>query len=98
MLQDYYRFEFSESMDVDKAKQSLVLALILTEILHGETAAQLGATYQFEADRRECRVYVEGTVGRHFNLLVTGLLNLRFGADSFRLVRVSGRKPGEVKG
>ena len=84
-----YRYEFDAKVPVEDVQSSLVLALIGTESLHGETASQLGVSHLFDADRRTCIVDVDNPVGSDFNSLFAGFLRREFGPDAFQVRRVS---------
>jgi hypothetical protein len=84
-----YRYEFEPVIVPEEIEASLLLAIVGTESLHGETATQLGARHFFDADKRVCIVDAETPVGSDFNSLFAGFLRREFGNSSFRVRRVA---------
>jgi hypothetical protein len=96
MNQDLYRFDFLPSVPIDEVEQTLLLAIIATESIHGETQAKLDISHVFDAEKRTCVICAATAVGRDLNRLFTGLLSREFGAASFRVERVTGQCPQPV--
>jgi len=84
-----YRYEFDPTVNTKEAQETLLLALVATESLHGETATQLELSHYFDAERRVCVIEANGDAGRAFNALFTGFLRQEFGTDSFEVRRVN---------
>jgi hypothetical protein len=83
-----YRYRFGEHMPLDEVEDTLVLALLAAEALHGEAQVQLDAAHAFDAARRTCVIEAGSAVGVDFNRLFTQFLRREFGPDSFRVERV----------
>jgi hypothetical protein len=88
MSMQIYRYEFDQKVAAEEIEASLLIALIGTESLHGETATQLGSSHLFDAAKHVCIVDVETPVGRDFNSLFAGFLRREFGPEAFRVRRV----------
>ena len=88
MCEQVYRYEFDSGVNAEEVEASLVLALISTESLHGETATQLGTSHYFDAEQRVCVVDACSEAGRDFNSLFAGFLRREFGPSSFHVRRV----------
>ena len=87
-MQEVYRFVIQPRVPLDEIECSLVLAILTTESLHGETQTRLDAAHFFDADQRACVIDAHTDVGRDLNRIFTGLLLREFGPDSFRVERV----------
>lgn len=88
MSPDVYRYEFLPVVPIGEVEQTLLLAIIATESLHGESQARLDIAHAFDPDRRTCVIDASTAVGRDLNRLFTGLVSREFGPDSFRVERV----------
>jgi len=90
MSSEVYRFMFGQEVAVEEVEETLLLAVLATEALHGESQARLDIAHAFDADRRCCAIDATTAVGRDLNRLFAGFLVREFGADSFSVERVSG--------
>jgi hypothetical protein len=88
MTQELYRYEFKPEAPIDEVEITLLLAILATESLHGETQVRLDAAHYFDADKRACVIDAGTPVGRDFNRLFVGFITREFGADSFRVERI----------
>jgi hypothetical protein len=88
MAQEIYRYAIQPRVPLDEVETSLVLALLTTESLHGESQTRLDAAHYFDTDQRACVIDAHTDVGRDLNKIFTGLLVREFGPDSFRVERV----------
>jgi hypothetical protein len=88
MTQELYRYEFTDEAPSDEVEVTLLLAILATESLHGETQVRLDAAHAFDAQKRSCVIDAGTVVGRDFNRLFAGFLTREFGADSFKVERV----------
>lgn len=94
MIAQIYRYQFSEEVLMEDAEASLLLALLATEFLHGESQVRLNAAHYFDAMQRTCVIDAATTVGMSLNKLFVGFLRRELGADSFLVERL----PAEVAG
>ena len=90
MAKDVYRYVFDEGVPVEDAEESLLLAVLATECLHGESRVRLDAGYFFDKVKRACVVDATTDVGRDICRIFTGFVSREFGEDSFRVERVEG--------
>ena len=93
MSQNVFRYQFAPELDTAEIEVTLVLAIIATESLHGETAAQLGISHCFDAEKRLCVIDASDQVGHDFNALFAGFLRREFGSLAFRAHRVAISQP-----
>jgi hypothetical protein len=86
-----YRYTFQESVPVEEVEDTLVLAIIATESLHGEGQVLLDMVHTFDAPTRSCVIDAGTPVGRDVNKLFLGLVSREFGRGSFQVDRVAAR-------
>ena len=93
-----FRYVFDASNAFSEIETSLLLALLATESLHGESQVRLEAAHALDAKSRTCVIDADGDVGRDLNRLFVGFVRREFGEDTFRVERVDrhpNRKPEE---
>jgi hypothetical protein len=95
MISQLYRYAFLADVPIDEVEASLLLAILSTQSLHGESQVRLDAAHFFDRDRRACVIDGSTPVGQDLNRLFTGFLSREFGEDSFRVERVSGAPANE---
>jgi hypothetical protein len=88
MSREIYKYVFDPSVDVAEVETSLLLALLATESLHGESQVRLEAAHAWDADGRVCVIDAGGEVGRDLNRLFIGFVRREFGEDAFQVERV----------
>ena len=99
MTKELYRYEFPAAVPLEEVEASLLLALLATESLHGESQVRLDASHYLDPDRRACVIDAGTPVGRDVNRLFVGFLRREFGEDAFTVTRVdpaSQLEPQEV--
>ena len=87
MIAEIYRYHFEPTVDVADIEASLLLAVLATESLHGESQVRLDASHYLDPDRRACVIDAGTPVGRDVNRLFVGFLRREFGEDSFHVER-----------
>ncbi len=97
MTKELYRYGFGPDVPIEEAETSLLLAILATESLHGESQARLDIAHFFDADRRACVIDASTLVGRDLNRLYVGFLRREFGEDSFNVERVAPDSPREPR-
>jgi len=88
MTTNLYYYEFAPNVPLEDLENSLQLALLATECLHGVAQTRLDVTIYFDRAQRACVIDAETQVGRDLHKLFAGFLRLEFGADAFRAARV----------
>lgn len=88
MSREIYRYSFEPSVEMAEVEASLLLALLATESLHGESQVRLEASHALDAEGRTCVIDAAGIVGRDLNRLFVGFMRREFGEESFRVERV----------
>jgi hypothetical protein len=86
--EDVYRYQFRPEVSIEEVEETLMLAVIATESLHGESQARLDIGHAFSAEKRSCVIDASTPVGRDFNRLFIGFVSREFGRSSFTVERV----------
>ncbi len=89
MTRDVYRYTFTAEAPVEEIEASLLLAVMATESLHGESQTRLDTAHYFDPTKRACVIDAGTPVGRDLNRLFIGFLAREFGADAFSVDRVA---------
>ena len=88
MPREIYRYRFNSAVDITDVEASLLLALLATESLHGESQVRLEASHAMDVEGRTCVIDAGSNVGRDLNRLFVGFVRREFGEDAFRVGRV----------
>lgn len=83
-----YRYRFHPRVPVQEIEASLLLALLATEGLHGESQVRLDAAHYFDRDHHACVIEADTPVGRDINRLFVSFMRREFGEDAFTVERV----------
>ena len=97
MAKEVYRYSFDESVPIDDAEESLLLAVLAAECLHGESRVRLDAGYCLDKEQQACVVDAATVVGQDICKVFTGFCIREFGEDSFKVERVAGAQPREER-
>ena len=89
MNQKIFRYVFDPSVPMEEIEASLVLAIMATESLHGQSDVRLDAAHAFDAAKRTCVIDADTQVGWNLNRLFVGFLSREFGEDSFQVEHVA---------
>ncbi len=98
MQDGVYRYRFVDQVPIEEIEDTLVLALLAVEGLHGEAQARLDAAHHFDRQGRACVIDAGSPVGVDFNRLFTQFLRREFGPDSFQVARVESATTVPVEG
>jgi hypothetical protein len=91
MSSEVYRYTFAERVSVDELEDSLALAVLAAESIHGEAQVRLDAAHFLDPQGRACVLDAATSVGRDLNRLFAGFLTREFGPDAFTVHRVADR-------
>ena len=89
MSREAYRYTFDRSVAWRDLEESLLLAVLAVECLHGEARVRLDGRYRLDGDRSICVIDTATDVGRDINRIFTGFVSREFGRASFRVERVT---------
>jgi hypothetical protein len=85
---EIYRYSFPSTIPLDDVEETLLLAIIATESLHGESQVRLDSAHLFDREQRACVIDAHTQVGRDLSRLFTGFVTREFGANAFSVERV----------
>jgi len=90
---DIYRYRFERDVPMREARESLLLAVLAAECLHGESRVRLDAEYRFSRAKRTCVIDATTEVGRDISRIFTGFAIKEFGEDAFHVERIERADP-----
>ena len=85
MSSQIYRYKIEEEIPVEETEESLLLACVATEIIHGRSRTIMDGAFHLDKSKRECVIDARTEVGRSIACLFTGLMTMEFGEDSFQV-------------
>jgi hypothetical protein len=96
---EVFRFTFGTSVPLDEAEDTLQLAIIAAESLHGQPQVRMDAGYCVDRAGRCCVVKANSPAGRDVCRIFTGFLTHEFGESAFTVRRspVNAEQPAEVR-
>ncbi len=89
MNREIYRYSFSSGVSLREVEESLLLAVLATESLHGRSLVRLDASFCLDDKKQSCVVDAGTEVGRDIARIFTGFLTREFGEDAFTVERKS---------
>ena len=93
MNRELYRYNFDSKVPIRDVEESLLLAVLAAESLHGRSLVRLDASFCLDSHKRSCIVDAATEVGRAIARIFTGFLTREFGEESFKVERVGGPPP-----
>jgi hypothetical protein len=84
---EVYRYALPAAAAAGDLEDTLALAVLACQALHGDAQVRLDARYEFDARRRTCAIEAATAVGRDLNRLFAGLLAREFGPTAFEVCR-----------
>jgi hypothetical protein len=98
MPKEIYRYKFTEGVSLRDVEETLLLAVLAAESLHGQSRVRLDAGYSIEKDKPTCVIDAATDVGRDISRIFTGLAIREFGEDAFQVERIEGApKPPQAE-
>jgi hypothetical protein len=89
MNRSVYQYTFAEKIPFEDVEESLLLAVLVAESLHGRSALRMCTSFYLEREKRSVAVDGDSQVGEHIARIFTGLLTQEFGEEAFRVTRCS---------
>jgi hypothetical protein len=86
---EIYEYTFADSVRMQEVEETLLLAVIAIEGLHGRAKVNLDAKFEFSEADRTCRIDAGNRVGRDIARVLTGLLASDIGEENFRVRRAA---------
>jgi hypothetical protein len=97
VAKELYKYQFSKGVPLGDIEETLLLAVLAAESLHGQSSVRLDAGYHLDKDKRACVIDAGTAVGRDINRLFMGFALREFGEDSLAVERVEDAdKPGRT--
>ena len=93
MNRELYRYNFDSKVPIRDVEESLLLAVLAAESLHGRSLVRLDASFCLDSRKRSCIVDAATEVGRAIARIFTGFLTREFGEEAFKVERVGGPPP-----
>jgi len=84
----FYKYRFDSKLPVKNVEESLLLAVLAVECLHGRAKVRLDASFSLDAKKLTCVVDAATEVGCAIARIFTGFLNHEFGESAFKVERV----------
>lgn len=97
MIREIYRYTFGPSVPPGEVEETLLLAVLAAESLHGTSRVRLDASYCFDAEKRACVIDAGTDVGRDICRMFTGFAIREFGEDAFQVRRAESTPSTETK-
>ena len=94
MQSEIYRYRFDKSLPINEVEESLMLAVLAAESIHGRSAVRLASAFCLDSEKRSCVVDGGTEVGHHIASIFTGFLGKQYGDEAFKVERLK-RKEGE---
>lgn len=88
MHRTLYRYQFDDLVPMRDVEETLHLAMLATESLHGAAQARLDASFRLREDRHSCVIDADTEVGSSLARIFTGFLGRGYGLGAFRVERV----------
>lgn len=88
---EVYHYRFEPALPLQEVQDSLALAAMAAEGLHGRARVRLEARFVLSPTDRSCRIEAATAVGRDLARIFTGLLSQQFGEEGFSV------EPGPVE-
>jgi hypothetical protein len=85
---EIYRYQFNKGVPMVEVEESLHLAILAAECLHGEAHVRLDAGYSISAEKRALVVDAGTQVGHDICRVFTGFAIKEFGEDAFQVERI----------
>ena len=89
MHRTLYRYQLTDGVPFQDVQETLLLAVLATESLHGCSQVRLDASFCLDEDRRACVIDAGTPVGRDLARIFTGFLRREFGEEAFRVERLA---------
>jgi hypothetical protein len=89
MHRTLYRYQLKDGVPLQDVQETLFLAVLATESLHGGSQVRLDAAFCLDEERRSCVIDADTQVGQDLARIFTGFLRREFGEQAFRVERLA---------
>ncbi|MBU1073154.1 hypothetical protein KKG45_07895 [bacterium] len=87
MEESEYRFCFNDAVNMPDVEETLLMAVIAAEGIHGRARVWLDAQFDATPEDRTCTVSADNEVGQSIARIFTEMLTLEFGEAAFQVGR-----------
>ena len=88
MDRELYRYNFDPKVPFREIEESLLLAVLAAEGIHGRSLVRLDASFSLDRTKRSCVVDAGTEVGRSIVRIFTGFVSHEFGEEAFKVERL----------
>lgn len=88
MIKEVCRYTFGLKVPMRDVEESVLLAMLAAEGLHGSPRVRMEADYLVDAKKRACVVDITTDVGRDIARILTSFLAREFGENAFEVKRL----------
>jgi len=96
MERGVYRYTFEPSVPMREVRDSLFLAALAAEGIHGRTRVMMDASFRLDEEGRSCVIDGTREVDQSIAVIFTGFLRKEFGESAFTVKRVDEAKGGRT--
>ena len=89
MSTELYKYKFNDDVPPRDLEESLLLAVLAVECLHGESRVRLQARYCLRAKDGKCVIDATTDVGSDLTKVFTGFVTREFGPGAFNVRRIA---------
>jgi len=89
---DQYIYHFRRHIDIDDIQDTLTLAVLGAENLHGRARVRLDGWWRLDRQRRVCTIDGSNPIGQDIARLFVGYLAREFGENAFSVRRPEANK------
>ncbi|MBE7461917.1 MAG: hypothetical protein HS116_00360 [Planctomycetes bacterium] len=93
-----YQVIFDASIPLDDVQDTLQLAIIAAEALHGQPQVRLEAEHRMDVAARSCVIHATSPAGRDLLQIFVGYLSEEFGQNSYSVRRIEAPKADAPQG
>jgi hypothetical protein len=88
MNRELYRYNFDSKVPFREIEESLLLAVLAAEGLHGRSLVRMDASFSLDRTKRSCVIDAATEVGRSIARIFTGFISHEFGEEAFKIERL----------
>ena len=89
--QHRYRYGFKRHIPIDDLQDTLTLAVLTVESLHGRSRVRLDGRWRLDRQRRTLEIDGSTELGQNLASVFTGLVSREFGDRAFHMLRAKSR-------
>jgi len=86
MNKERYRYQFDEKVPPQDIEETLMLALLAVESMHGRTRVRMDGRFQLDKKKRLCVIDAGTRIGADLAQIFTGYATREFGDDAVDIV------------